>query len=311
MTADRASIKSRIRLYQQIRLFFQERNLLEVEVPLLHTSSITHLHLEPFSLVGETYYLQTSPELFMKRLLARGMGDIFTITKAFRHNEEGSQHNPEFSLLEWYRVQFDEWQLMDEVEQLLRRLLAIKAKVCFSYRHCFEEYLGIDPHRASSADLTKLAASMTSLKQSDLSGDALLGWLMEAVVQPSLQKEYPDSLVFIHDFPTSQCEMAQTATDRQGQLISRRFEAYYGGLELANGYFELADPNEQRQRMEQGNLKRQQAGLPTVPLDDHFLAGLASMPPCSGAAMGMDRLLQLQLGLPNIQETLLFPWGNL
>ena len=294
-------------MYYQIRSYFKKHSVFEVEVPLIHQYTTTAVHIESFKLVDCLGYLQTSPEFFMKRLLAAGYGDIFTITKAFRRNETSLRHNPEFSLLEWYRIGFEEKEIMREVEVLLTEIIPVRGVMHLSYQQCFEDYIDINPHTVSYNKLRDITKSKTNLTSNNLSKDELLQWLMTDIIETRLAKEFPKQIVFINKYPTTQCELAAIGYDENHQLISRRFEVYWDGLELANGYFELTNAQQQKKRMSIDNNLRQHKNLEEIPIDNLLLLALPHMPSCSGVALGLDRLLQIQQGLSSVAETLCFP----
>ncbi|MBR9910747.1 MAG: EF-P lysine aminoacylase GenX [Gammaproteobacteria bacterium] len=304
-----ALLRARAELYERLRIFFRQRGVLEVEVPLLarHTATDPHIDSIAVTLDGADGYLQTSPEFFMKRLLAAGVGDIYSLGKAFRRGEAGRRHNPEFTMLEWYRLDLDEQQLMDEVEALLGDCLKLESIRRVSYRELFETQLGIDPHRASAEQLRALAAEHVDVAWQEADVDTWLDVLMTHVIEPALGR----GLVFVYDYPASQAALARVATDAQGQRVARRFEAYVNGMELANGYWELTDAVEQRRRFAADSARRQQLGLPELAADEHLLAALASgLPACAGVALGVDRLLMQQAGAAEIAAVLAFPVGR-
>ena len=302
----------RARLLQRIRAFFQARNVLEVETPLLSQAAVTDPHIESFAvqmLQQDTpRYLHTSPEFAMKRLLAAGSGSIYQVCKVFRQGEAGRQHNPEFSMLEWYRLDFDHHQLMAEVDDLLRELLdgyrTLTGTLRLSYREVFQRYAGLDPLLASIVELQatvkQRGIDVTGLDEKHK--DPWLDLLMTHVVEPDLPQECP---VFIYDYPASQAALARI---RQGEpSVAERFELYLGGMELANGFHELTDAVEQRQRFEADLTTRDATGMPSVPVDERFLNALESgLPPCAGVALGIDRLVMLATGMESISDVLAF-----
>ena len=287
--------------------------MLEVETPLLSHGTVTDLYLDAFSTqfgcsqdgVPTSLYLQTSPEYAMKRLLCAQSGPIFQICKAFRHEAEGRWHNPEFTMLEWYRPGFDHFALMEEVEALLRRCINAPCATRQSYQVTFIDNLSIDP---LTADRAVLIAAMEQQgididAPQSLSTDSLLQLLFSVAIEPRLGQDAP---AFIYGFPASQAALAKI--NEEDPRTADRFELYYRGAELANGFFELSDAEEQRRRFEQDNAKRQEAGLPKRPVDTNLLDALGQgMPSCSGVALGFDRLLMLSLGASHIQEVLNFP----
>jgi len=302
----------RARLLQRIRAFFQAREVLEVDTPLLSRAAVTDPHIETFVVQepqqGVPRYLHTSPEFAMKRLLAAGSGSIYQVCKVFRQGEAGRHHNPEFSMLEWYRLGFDHHQLMDEVESLLRELLdgyrTLAAGQRLSYRAAFQQYVGLDPLSASVAELQAAVKQhgIEVIGLDETHKDPWLDLLMTHVVEPALP---PDGPVFIYDYPASQAALARI---RQSEPpVAERFELYLDGMELANGFHELTDAQEQRQRFAADLAARKASGLPGVPADERFLAALeAGLPPCAGVALGIDRLVMLAAGVKSISEVLTF-----
>ncbi len=304
------ALRERARILGEIRRFFQRRGVLEVETPLLSAATVPDLHLDSLrcqtsSLPGPLY-LQTSPEYAMKRLLAAGSGPIFQITKAFRDGETGGRHNPEFTLLEWYRPGFDHHALMDEMDELLTEILGVPAADRLTYEGAFLTHAGVDPHRASPEELRRRALELGLSDLEDLDRDGWLDLLLSHVVEPKLGRERP---TFLHDFPESQAALAKV---RPGDPpLAERFEVFVEGVELANGFHELTDATEQRRRFERDRAARREAGRHVPPLDERFLAALeAGLPPTAGVALGVDRLVMLVLGATEIAEVLAFPVGR-
>ncbi len=305
-------LQARARLNGRIRAFFSDRDVLEVETPLLCSSGVTDPSLEPLIVergasLSASRYLQTSPEYAMKRLLAAGSGPIFQISRAFRDGEAGSRHNPEFSLLEWYRPGFDHHQLMAEVAELVVCCLGPKQVSYHSYRQLFLDTLGLDPFTATLQELEQRARS--ELDAGSLSGDRDL-WLdlvMSHLVEPALAGR---GLCFVYDFPASQAALARVV-ESDGVSVGQRFELYVDGMELANGYFELTDGAQQRARFEADNRRRKEHCLPERPLDELLLAAMdAGLPDCAGVALGVDRLLMLALDVDDIRQVLAFDWAR-
>ncbi|HVS14062.1 MAG TPA: EF-P lysine aminoacylase EpmA [Thermoanaerobaculia bacterium] len=310
-TASRDALRLRADMLARTRAFFARRGVLEVETPLLSATTVTdlHLHSVPARLegLGRTLWLQTSPEHAMKRLLAAGSGPIYQLARAFRDGEVGRRHNPEFTLLEWYRPGFDDHRLMDEVTALLAELLPARlrrlAEERWSYRALLHDRLGVDPLTGSNAQLR--AAAGSGLPAGDLDRDDLLAFLLTHHVEPTLPA---DRLVFLHDFPPSQAALARLARDARGELVARRFEVYAGGVELANGFWELADADQQRRRFEHDLARRRERGLPEVAVDELLLAAIAAgLPDCAGVALGFDRLVMLAAGADRLDAVLAFP----
>ncbi|MGD8742216.1 MAG: EF-P lysine aminoacylase EpmA [Granulosicoccaceae bacterium] len=309
-SASLATIRKRAELLQQIRAFFLARDVLEVETPLLSAAGNTDPNIESMSVCPghDTYYLQTSPEFPMKRLLAAGSGSIYQVCKVFRQGESGRFHNPEFTMLEWYRAGFDHHLLMAEVEQLLLQVLGqrITASHRLTYQDAFLQHAGFDPLTISNDELVSRAAELGFAEVIGLTVDDRDAWLellFDQVVVPALPT---GAIVFIHDYPASQAALAQV---RESDGVAERFEVYIDGVELANGFHELLDAAEQLRRFEQDNRIRSGRGQGQVKPDQNLIAGLASgMPACAGVALGLDRLLMLLLDVDHIQDVLPFAW---
>lgn len=312
-TASWENLKTRSKIMQQIRNFFAARGVLEVDTPLLSHGTVTDLHLHSmqteFNLPGgesEVLYLQTSPEFGMKRLLAAGSGPIYQICKAFRNEEMGRQHNPEFTMLEWYRPGFDHHQLMDEMDELLQTVLKTNPAERCSYRDIFLRHLDIDPLTASASQLQQRAKQHGLNLPEGIAKDSCDNWLhllMSHLIEPQLGREKP---LFLYNFPASQAALARISSDTPP--VALRFEVYIQGVELANGYYELADANEQQRRFENDLLERQRLGLPLVQIDKNLVAALTTgFPDCAGVALGIDRLIMLALATTHIKDVISFP----
>jgi len=309
-TAALANIKARAELNAQIRAFFAEREVLEVETPLMCQATATDPHLHSYGVpqaAGPDYYLQTSPEFAMKRLLAAGSGAIYQLGKSFRFAESGRRHNPEFTMLEWYRPGFDLAELMTEVAGLVQEVIGEDALAVerLSYREAFQRYLNVDPFQVSLDELKAHATRHISIELAYEPRDTWLDLLMSHVIEPQLGQQ---GMTFLYGYPPSQASLAQVTQDEQGTLVAARFELYIKGVELANGYHELIDAEEQRQRFEQDQRERGAAGEAVHPMPEHLLAALESgMPDCAGVALGVDRLLMLKVGAQHLDEVLTFP----
>ena len=313
-SATLATLRARAGLYRQIREFFQDRQVLEVETPLLSHGIGTDPNLHPLVAGYQPFpggpstplYLQTSPEFAMKRLLAAGSGPVFQLCKAFRNGETGRRHNPEFTMLEWYRPGFTLEQLMDEVQVLVDGVLGTGDIPGVSYASLFLHHVGVNPHTCLQEELLDAVMSRVSVSSQELSRDNCLELLYSHIIEPALLTP-----VFIHGYPASQAALARLAHDDEGNLIASRFELVIQGMELANGYDELVDVDEQAPRFGQDRKLRKQAGLPDLPADPRLVAALHhGLPPCAGVALGVDRLLMLQLGVSTIQEVLAFEHGR-
>lgn len=305
---------------QQIRKFFAERKVVEVETPALSQGTVTDVYLDAFTCKynfladspadqSADLYLQTSPEFHMKRLLASGYGCIFQIAKAFRHEESGNNHNPEFTMLEWYRIGFDQFDLMHEVADLLKLVLGGNKALLSSYQDIFIQTVFIDPLTATFDELVevlnkhdKSADWLIAMQDADL----LLQFIFTEIIEPTIGIDQPQ---FIYNFPIAQASLARVSID--DSRVAQRFECYYHGIELVNGFNELTDANEQLSRFEQDNAQRAAQGLPVKPIDKNFIAALNhGLPQCSGVALGIDRLVMLALDSTDIKETLSFTVEN-
>ena len=306
------ALLARAELLSTIRQFFAGHGVLEVETPLLCHAGITDPAIEPLMVerglsLGEPRFLQTSPEYAMKRLLSAGSGPIYQIARAFRDGEAGRRHNPEFSLLEWYRPDYDERDLMREVADLVQQCLGAAPVEEISYRELFQREAGIDPFAATVEALRSRANQLTDTGGMNGDADVWLDLILTHQIEPALRKR--EGLVFVCDYPASQAALARITEDSQGHAIARRFELYVNGIELANGYFELTDADEQRRRFAADNARREQCGQSQRPVDERLLQALsAGMPACSGVALGVDRLLMLKLGESDIRRVLAFDW---
>jgi lysyl-tRNA synthetase class 2 len=308
-TAPLLHLRLRANLLQDIRAYFAEQGVLEVETPIL-TAGVTDPHIDSIAVhnrvsgdKSDGLFLQTSPEYAMKRLLAAGSGPIYQIARAFRAGELGRRHNPEFSLLEWYRPGFNHQQLMDEVEALVARLLSMDAAAKrISYSELFRQCLALDPLSAKISAL-RYSAETNGINIDDPGDDRDL-WLellFSHIIEPQIASF--GRMVFVTDYPATQAALARI--DEQGRAA--RFELYVDGLELANGFHELLDPIEQRQRFIQDNHRRRAMGKTEMPIDESFLQALEyGLPDCAGVALGLDRLLMCVAGVGNIEQVLAF-----
>jgi lysyl-tRNA synthetase class 2 len=302
-SCDRDALRARSLFYQQIRAFFAQRDVLEVDTPILAAAPVTDPNIEPMQ-TTEGRWLHTSPEYAMKRLLCAGSGDIWQLCKVFRAGEAGSKHNPEFSMLEWYRVGWDHHQLMDEVRDLVRTLFAPRwsalPELRMSYAAAFMQYAGIDVHHAHDDVLHAKGIELAG-QDLELNRDGWLDIIMSHLIEPSLPT---NTLVFIDAFPASQAALAKITHEENDIAVAQRFELFFNGTELANGYHELTDAAEQRRRF---NNDARVAGGRKV--DERLLEALESgLPECAGVAMGIDRLLMHSTGATCISEVLAFDW---
>ncbi|MDW6002721.1 elongation factor P--(R)-beta-lysine ligase [Vibrio mangrovi] len=309
-------LRERARLIASVRHFLTERDVLEVETPSMSQATVTDIHLQTFKsqffgpdfASGCSVYLMTSPEFHMKRLLAAGSGSIFQLCKAFRNEESGRYHNPEFTLLEWYRIGFDHHQLMDEMDDLLQLVLSCPPAQRMTYQQAFLHSIGVCP---LSCDMDELRAAAQRFGFADIAAqeqdrDTLLQLLFSMVVEPDIGQTAP---AFVYNFPASQAALARVSAD--DERVAERFEVYFKGIELANGFHELDDPTEQLRRFEADNVKRSEMGLEPQPIDYHLIQALqAGLPHCAGVALGIDRLVMLALKQTHIQDVITFPFPN-
>ncbi|MCM8595894.1 EF-P lysine aminoacylase EpmA [Accumulibacter sp.] len=298
------NLRRRAQILGQIREHFARHGVLEVETPQLCAATVTDPHLASLRVSGHGF-LQTSPEYAMKRLLAAGSGPIYQIARAFRGEESGRLHNREFTLLEWYRPGWSVDQLIEEVAAIARLALGDLPVERRRYRDLFRVHLGLDPLTCPTADLRAAACAHRDLSFAEADRDTWLELLMSEVIEPRLGTGV---LTFVVDYPPSQAALARLDFDEQGDPVAGRFELYASGVELANGYDELVDAGEQRARFAADLRQRQALGLAEVALDENFLAALASgLPPSSGVALGVDRLVMLAAGATTLAEVIAFP----
>ena len=309
----------RARVYQNIREFFKQRNILEVDTPCLASATSTDVHINSFTThfdgsssdgLQQQYYLSTSPEFFMKRLLAAGSGSIYQLCHVFRQSEFGAQHNPEFTMLEWYRVGMQYHDLMEEVATLVQLLLKqdLKTTEYLTYQQAFVRYIEIDPLSASTSELQQCAEKFgfCTSAAGTADKDLYLDFLMSHQVQPRLGNA---RLTFVYEYPASQCALAQLSPGND--QVAERFELFVQGVELANGFQELTDAQEQLARFESDLKVRAQQGADVVQYDSHLIDALnAGLPDCSGVAVGIDRLIQLMLDQKKLGDVLAFPFNR-
>ncbi|MWJ26905.1 EF-P lysine aminoacylase GenX [Halomonas sp. ZH2S] len=312
-TATLETLRARARLLGEVRAFFAERDVWEVETPVLGHGGSTDVQLASLKVTATTpegperLWLQTSPEFHMKRLLAAGSGAIFQLAKSFRDGEVGRRHNIEFTMLEWYRPGFSLNQLIEETAALIVRLLPQSPGPVshYRYRDLFRKYLAVDPFSASAMVLGKLASKHAGTDMGGESRDTCLDLLMSLVIEPRLGQ---GELSVVVDYPASQAALARRHQDPEdGAWVASRFELYLEGLELANGYDELTDAEEQRTRFGEDNRERRALGLPEVDVDGRLLAALEhGLPEGAGVALGIDRVIQLALAKKSVAEVMAF-----
>jgi lysyl-tRNA synthetase class 2 len=315
-TASMDALRMRARLYAFVRKFFDERGVLEVETPILSAAGNTDPNIESFSIeftgpvsAGPSRrWLRTSPEFALKRLLAAGVGHCYELGRVFRNGEAGRMHNPEFSMLEWYRLGWSHHQLMDECAELVREALRLVGRSVsvreISYRQLYQDHFGFDPMTAGEAEL-RAPLAVYDIRGEGLDRDDWLDLLMTHLIQPN----FPDNrILLVYDYPKSQAALARV---RQGEVpVAERFELYLGTVELANGYRELGDADEQRERWLRDHSHRSKRGAVQPPFDERLLAALPQMPDCAGVALGMDRLLLAMLGKDRLSEAIAIPFDR-
>lgn len=303
------ALRARAAVIERIRRFFALRGVLEVDTPALSLAAVSDPNLFPFATAfvpdggGEPSwrYLQTSPEYPMKRLLAAGSGPIWQLCKVFRNGEVGGRHNPEFSMLEWYRPGFDHHRLMDEVSELVCDVLGCASARRVPYARLFEEVLGLDIHRCSDDQLAEAGRGRCGFS-GELSRDGWLELLFSHCIEPGLIEP-----TMVYAFPASQAALARVVEGDDRVASAARFELFIKGMELANGYFELTDADEQARRFRTDQEQRKQLGRVVLPVDELLVQALhAGLPSCAGVALGVDRLVMLALGAERIEEVIAF-----
>ncbi len=318
MHADRLrALHLRAELYATLRAFFAERGVLEVETPILSAAGNTDPNIESFSTEfsghveagAQLRWLRTSPEFPLKRLLAEGIGDCYELGRVFRNGEAGRTHNPEFTMLEWYRVGIDQRVLASEVQELVELAMAlvgrsvVRRTIC--YRDWFRAEIDLDPFFASETQLQQ-ALGDVRIEGGGLRRDDWLDLLVTHRLQPRLDA---DVALVVHDFPASQCALARVV-ECDGVRVAERFECYLGRRELANGYHELNDANEQRRRFEADLAVRRARGQAEVAIDLRLIAALPQLPDCAGVALGIERLLQAMLDADDLGGVLAYAFAN-
>ena len=333
-TASLENLRLRAELLRRLREFFDQRGFLEVETPVLSADTVVDRHLEPFAVlvpafagcreespagegppealatnVARTLWLQTSPEFGMKRLLAAGAQAIYQVSRVFRQDEQGRLHNPEFTLVEWYRVGDTSEHGMQLTSDLCEAMLGRGPADRLAYQEAFQRHAGIDPHAAPTESLMAAGRSCRFPAPESLSPedrDGWLDWLLTELVQPNLGVERP---TLLYDYPASQAALAQVRAENPA--VAERFELYVDGIELANGYHELLDPAELRQRNARANARRLADGKRALPEGSRLLAAMeAGLPPAVGVALGFDRLVMLAAGAKSVAEVIAFPFAR-
>lgn len=308
--AELKQLRERAQLLAVTRQFFAERDVLEVNTPLLGRGGSTDPWLDSFStfLEGQAepvqLYLQTSPEFFMKRLLAAGSGPIYQLGPCFRQGEVSWRHNPEFWMLEWYRPDWTLVELQQETQALVNLLLGAADYQQLTYKQAFIDVLGLDPFVASLTELRQVCRDCSGINAELLDRDGCLDLLISHQIEPALKAK---GRVFLYDFPASQAALAQVGQDAEGNSVARRFELYIQGIEIANAYQELTSAEEQARRFAEDKRQRSALGRPEVAADARLLAALeAGLPACSGIALGFDRLVMLACGAESLDQVQAF-----
>ena len=316
-SASMMALRERASLLKAVRRHFDGNGVMEVETPMLSSAATVDVYINSFSTEYEpiggdslkTLYLHTSPEFPMKRLLAAGSGDIYSLGRVFRNGEAGGRHNPEFTMLEWYRVGMDQQRLMDDVSALLSSICSFSEIRRCSYGDIFQEKLNINPYTISDQELDQMIQQRVDPGLGGLDRNDCLDLLFSKFIEPDLGAKKGSRLegVFIYDYPASMSALARLNTNAKGEKVSSRFELFINGTELANGYHELLDGEEQQKRFEAEQDKRSDRGFDRYPYDQRMVNALKhGMPDCAGVALGIDRLLMLILGVDTIAEVIAF-----
>ena len=316
-SASMLALRERAKLLSDIRTYFKQQGVMEVETPMLSKSATVDVYIDSFITAfdpiqgaqSQPCYLHTSPEFAMKRLLAAGTGDIYSLGRVFRNGEVGGRHNPEFTLLEWYRVGMDVRRLMDDVAALLQSVCNFQEVRRCSYGELFTEHLQLNPHTATDSELNQLVIEKVDAKLRGLERNDCLDLLFSQFIEPHLGSAGGEVLegYFVYDYPATMSALSQLSNNADGHPVSSRFELFINGVELANGYHELQNATEQKKRFEDEQQKREKRGYKHFPYDANMVAALEhGIPDCAGVALGVDRLLMLMLGVNNITEVLAF-----
>lgn len=303
------AIKTRQQLYQHIRYFFEQRQVMEIETPILSPYGSTDVHIDSLTTTDsqqQCYYLHTSPEFMMKRLLAKGIGDCFQLAKVFRNESQGRHHRQEFTLLEWYRLGFSMAALIDEVTTLVKIVCPTWSTLSveqLTYHQAFAQ-IGVDPHRDDLSTLQRKTIELNGYTPNLADDrDEWLDFLLVTQIEPTLGI---DKLTFLTHYPASMAALAKKTTDEYGNTVAKRFELYYNGIELANGFDELTNADEQKSRFIADNQQRKQRNKPIVPMDTNLIAALQrGLPACAGVALGIDRLLMFVMGVNHIDDVMI------
>ena len=315
-------LRQRAELLRGIRDYFHKESVMEVETPMLSRSATVDPHIDSFQAtfcplgtdIRETLYLHTSPEFPMKRLLAAGCDDIYYLGRVFRNGEAGGRHNPEFTMLEWYRLGIDHHHLMNDVTGLISAVTPFREAGRYSYKALFEEMLGVDPHQASDRELEVLTQKHVDSALSALARNDYLDLLFSTCIEPSLGCRTDEELegVYVYDYPASMSALSRIQKNGEGQKVAARFELFVNGVELANGYHELSDGQEQQQRFENDLAERKSLNKSVYPYDASLVDALkeGSFPDCAGVAMGIDRLHMLMTQTQSIKDVIPFDFSR-
>ncbi|MDB6080971.1 MAG: yjeA [Chlamydiia bacterium] len=296
-------LKDRAYMLQKARSFFQDRQIIEVDCPIISHFASVDAHIDLIKALyrgSEPVFLHSSPEYGMKRLLAEGMGDIYQLGHVFRDGEYGARHNPEFMIAEWYRLNMSFQEMFKETLGFIELFLGAQLKEVLSYKQAFQHYVGIDPYTVTVRELQALLPGIH-----EESKDNLLNYLLALKIEPKLGKE---GLTVLAYYPPTQAALAKVCL-HEDVLVAERFEVYYQGVELANGYHELQDPKEQLKRLQESNRLRKEFHKEELPIDMHFIEALKKgIPECSGVAVGFDRLMMLRHREQSLAAILPFDW---
>lgn len=290
----------------EVRAFFAKLGVLEVDTPILSHAAPIDTHIDVMTVHftdGQKGYLHTSPEYAIKRLLSECPVDMYQLSHVFREEEVGPLHNPEFTMIEWYRIGFSLKELIDETVHLIQLFLGPIQPTFFSYQNLFLHFAGIDPFQTTTSELLEKAETFNLKGSSSWDINTWLHFYMGFFLEPQMQ-----GLTVVHSFPASQAALSRLRLDGP-HPVADRFEIFFNGIELANGFHELTDPGEQRQRFEKASQERCALGKPSLPIDEHFLRALElGLPDCSGVAAGFDRLLMLKQKASSLKSVLPLTW---
>jgi len=313
-------VRRRAKILRDIREYFFAHNIIEVETPLLSAAATVDPHIQSFCTdflptgqLSRRFFLNTSPEFPMKRLLAAGMSDIYSLGHVFRNDEIGERHNPEFTMLEWYRLGIDHHQLMESITTLLQTVCQYELLGKYSYKQLFNDYFSVDPHTAPTLSIEKLVGKYINESIQDLTRNDCLDLLFSHIIEPELGVNNHKTLqgVFVYDYPESMSALSKVIVNEEGQRVAARFELFVNGLELANGYLELTDSLEQVQRFNEDVKTRKKLNLHVYPYDKALIEALEhGLPTCSGVALGVDRLHMLLIGSHDIKDVLAFDFNR-